>query len=46
VICNSGNRSRVASEALVQMGFSSVYNVSGGIQDWLRADLPVEPYRP
>lgn len=46
VICNSGNRSRVASEALVQMGFTSVYNVSGGIQDWLSADLPVEPYRP
>ena len=46
LICNSGNRSRVAAEALVRRGFTSVYNVDGGIQAWLRADLPTEPYTP
>lgn len=46
LICNSGNRSRVAADALLQLGFTSVYNVDGGIQDWLRADLPTEPYTP
>ncbi len=46
VICNSGNRSRVASEALVRLGYRQVYSVDGGIQAWLRAGLPVEPYHP
>ena len=45
LICNSGNRSRVA-DALVERGFTSVYNVDGGIQAWLRAELPTEPYTP
>lgn len=46
IICNSGNRSQVAAQALVELGFPSVYNVSGGIQNWLRADLPTETYTP
>ncbi len=46
LICNSGNRSRVAADALVKQGFTSVYNVDGGIQAWLRADLPTTPYTP
>jgi rhodanese-related sulfurtransferase len=46
LICNSGNRSRVAADALVERGFTSVYNVDGGIQAWLRAELPTEPYTP
>ncbi len=46
VICNSGNRSRVAAEALIRLGYSRVYNVDGGIQAWLKAGLPVEPYKP
>ena len=46
VICNSGNRSRVAAEALIWLGYGQVYNVDGGIQAWLKAGLPVEPYRP
>jgi len=46
LICNSGNRSRVAADELVKLGFSSVYNVDGGIQAWLRAGLPTEPYTP
>lgn len=46
VICNSGNRSRVAAEHLINLGYGTVYNIDGGIQDWLRADLPTEPYTP
>jgi rhodanese-related sulfurtransferase len=46
VICNSGNRSTVASAILIKDGYQKVYNVDGGIQAWLRAGLPVEPYSP
>lgn len=46
IICNSGNRSRVAAEHLINLGYSAVYNIDGGIQAWLRAGLPVEPYTP
>jgi rhodanese-related sulfurtransferase len=46
VICNSGNRSRTASEILIKDGYKKVYNIDGGIQAWLRAALPVEPYSP
>lgn len=46
VICNSGNRSRVASETLVRLGYSQVFNIDGGIQAWLRANLPTEAYKP
>ncbi len=46
VICRSGNRSRTASETLIRLGYSEVYNVEGGINAWLDAGLPVVPYQP
>lgn len=46
VICNSGNRSRTGSEILLKLGYAQVFNVAGGIQAWLKAGLPVEPYVP
>lgn len=46
VICRSGNRSRTAGDILVGLGFTEVYNVDGGVTDWVAAGLPVEPYRP
>ena len=46
VICNSGNRSRVASQQLIDLGYTHVYNVDGGIQAWLSAQLPTETYSP
>lgn len=46
VICNSGNRSREASQILIDLGYKNVYNVEGGIQAWLNAGLPVVPYQP
>jgi len=46
VICNSGNRSVVAAQSLISLGYPDVVNIDGGIQAWLRASLPVEPYSP
>ena len=46
VICNSGNRSAVASQQLIDLGYTRVFNVDGGIQAWLQAGLPTEPYTP
>ncbi len=38
LICRSGNRSRKASEFLSrQAGYTTVYNVRGGIRDWIAA---------
>ena len=33
VICQSGNRSRTAAQALADLGFTNVYNI-GGIMSW------------
>ena len=46
VICRSGNRSQTASETLVGLGYTQVYNVDGGVTAWLDAGLPVEAYAP
>ena len=42
VICNSGNRSRSGAKILVDLGYTQVFNVAGGMQAWLRAGLPVK----
>lgn len=41
VYCRSGNRSRVATQAMQQMGFTSLYDLDGGINDWAAAGQPV-----
>ncbi len=46
VICNSGNRSVIAAGSLIRLGYPHVINIDGGIQAWLRANLPVAPYTP
>ncbi len=46
VICRSGNRSQVASETLVGLGYTQVYNVDGGVTAWAEAGLPMETYAP
>lgn len=40
VICRSGNRSGVATEALLEWGFDAV-NMEGGMIAWADAGLPV-----
>ena len=46
VICRTGNRSQTASDILVGLGFTQVFNVDGGITAWVDAGLPVEVYAP
>jgi len=41
VYCNTGIRSAIASEILINNGFGSVYNMLGGIDDWIKAGYPV-----
>ena len=43
IICNSGNRSRVASDILIGLGYGSVVNIDGGIQAWMREGLETTP---
>jgi rhodanese-related sulfurtransferase len=44
LVCNSGNRSGVAADFLVQQGFpgEKVYNLEGGTYAWMASGLPVE----
>lgn len=44
LVCNSGNRSGMAAEFLVNQGFDSekVVNLEGGTHAWTEAGLPVE----
>jgi len=41
VICAVGGRSYAAGQALVKWGFQEVYNLSGGIDAWKQAGLPL-----
>ncbi|MEJ2753515.1 MAG: rhodanese-like domain-containing protein [Chloroflexota bacterium] len=41
IVCRSGNRSMVACQQLVQMGFANVKNFNGGMIAWQMAGLPV-----
>ncbi len=47
VICQSGQRSAKATGQLQKEGFTEVYNLSGGINAWKQAGLPlVQPGAP
>jgi rhodanese-related sulfurtransferase len=41
LICRSGNRSGAAQRQLLQLGYERVFNVSGGMNAWAAAGLPV-----
>ena len=41
VYCMSGRRSTKASEILLKSHFSPVYNMTGGIEEWLEKKYPV-----
>lgn len=40
VVCRSGGRSSMASQALVGLGFREVYNLAGGMLAWNARGLP------
>ncbi|CAG0983261.1 Cdc25 family phosphatase [Methanosarcinales archaeon] len=42
VYCRSGQRSAKASGILVENGYSQVYNMQGGITEWMNAGYEVE----
>jgi len=42
VYCKSGRRSAQASGILAQNGFAQVYNMNGGITEWINAGYEVE----
>jgi rhodanese-related sulfurtransferase len=42
VTCRSGNRSGQVTEFLRQQGYTNVHNMTGGINAWQGAGLPVE----
>jgi len=41
VYCRSGNRSGEAVKVMSDAGFTSVYNLNGGVIDWANAGLPL-----
>lgn len=41
VYCRSGRRSIEASKILVNNGFEEIYNMNGGIDDWIRSGFEV-----
>lgn len=40
--CATGTRTRMAARQLAATGFTEVYNLTGGLQAWKRAGLPVK----
>lgn len=41
VVCRSGNRSAQGRDILLGAGFTAVTSMSGGMNDWIAAGLPV-----
>ncbi|MEL6398345.1 MAG: rhodanese-like domain-containing protein [Cyanobacteria bacterium J06626_4] len=42
VICLTAHRSPIAAQALLEMGFSQVFNITGGMMAWQKAGLPIQ----
>lgn len=42
MVCRSGNRSGIATKYFLEHSFTHVYNMSGGMLAWHRADYPVD----
>lgn len=42
LMCRSGNRSTNAQRQLLQLGYERLFNVSGGMNAWAGAGLPVK----
>ncbi len=42
LVCRSGQRSSTACALLGKEGFAQVYNLSGGVLAWQKANLPLE----
>jgi len=42
VYCQSGHRSNIAAETLMELGYQHVYNVEGSMNAWEEAGYPIE----
>ncbi len=42
MICASGQRSKIASAQLKNLGFTQAYSLIGGVVAWRKAELPLE----
>jgi rhodanese-related sulfurtransferase len=42
VICLTAHRSPIVAKQLVQAGFATVYNITGGMMEWRRLGLKME----
>ena len=42
IYCRSGNRSGQALDLLLKAGYSDIFSMEGGIQDWITAGYEVE----
>src|ERR1051325_9897364 len=40
--CRSGHMSKVAAEKLVALGYTNIWNLSGGMADWEKAGYQIE----
>ncbi len=40
--CSGGFRSALAAESLQKMGYTNVYSMTGGLQDWVSNGHPIE----
>jgi len=45
IYCRTGGRAALATVALIQLGYSNVTSITGGIMGWEQAGLPVEKDR-
>lgn len=45
LICRTGNRSGKAARVLMDLGYSEVFNVTGGMMSWLEMGFPAESGR-
>ncbi len=43
VYCRSGDRSAQAARILLEAGFTDVYSMDGGLNDWITAGYEVDP---
>ncbi|TAL09418.1 MAG: rhodanese-like domain-containing protein [Nitrospirae bacterium] len=41
VYCQSGKRSNVAQDTLMELGYRNVYNIRGSVNAWLQAGYPL-----